>query len=979
MPFDSARIPTGTESIHECPPWRKFVSAPLPEVDTPDSGQNAGMSYPGPMSYGGGGGDSVFQIVWRGKWLILLSIIVALVGAFVYLREATPMYQSTSQILVDKPSPQIRSDVPVPVGSTLGNYLATQAGMITSSEIVSAALRDPNVLTLPTLADPNHVKDLLSTLAADVSKKADIIQIRASSAHPEDAAQIVNAVVRAYIRWHEANRQLSTADLLKDLNRQLEQRMSELNRKRQARVLFEQRNPEVVERARSGAVSRKLDLLKQDLVVAQLNGIQQDSYYKRLVQLAPEPNQFRQYVYGQLASLMTATDDGERGRVTEALSKTRLQFEELAAAGTARQSQMTMLQSRERQLTQRMADLDKEFVQRCLTTAKAVKEDAGAREQSLTKMYAAELEKVQAVTSQDSEYAFIISECQTLENLYNSLLTQINSLDLNAQLEGLRVYIMAKAVPATAPFSPQRGRVIGIGLMLGFMMGAGLSFVRDWRDQRVRSADEIVAILDVPILGAIPAMSRQAVAHSQQLQAVSNSRESEACLAIRTALLYGLPQEQARTILVTSPGPLEGKTTLVNSLGVAMAQAGQKTLIIDADLRKPTRRRVLLGDGQAVGLVGVLTGTVALDEAIRSTETEGLSVLVSGQSPSNPSELLHGQVFAAVLEQLKRQYDRILVDSPPVAVVTDAQILATLCGSTLLVLRAEKSSRILTQRARDALLAVGVRVAGAVVNDVPKRTGRYGCYSGYGYYRPQQGSNGHNGAHQESPADVAGRPDNDASRGEMKQCDSPATPTEQCRQGDPHPGIGVPPLEIKEYGPQVPHKELPTDAGTQVQDGTPTPKKDKMSRPNDHLAYVVRKAASHELTVNGIPSPEKQQSNRKATPDKASTGSDLNSQTGASTPKEKKNGRKAASHGLPPQAGAPPESGAPINGKKRNGRKAATDERPANTGAQPKADDLTPEKENHGAAEKAPPTNADPHPDKEDPAEKWKRWLRGDK
>jgi uncharacterized protein involved in exopolysaccharide biosynthesis len=175
------------------------VSAPLPEVDTPDSGQNAGMGYRGPMSYGNMG-ESLFQTIWRGKWLILLSTIVALAGAFVYLREATPMYQSTSQILVDKPSPQIRSDVPVPVGSTLGNYLATQAGMITSPEIVSAALRDPNVLTLPTLADPNYVKDLLSTLAADVSKKADIIQIRASSAHPEDAAQIVNAVVRAYIR-----------------------------------------------------------------------------------------------------------------------------------------------------------------------------------------------------------------------------------------------------------------------------------------------------------------------------------------------------------------------------------------------------------------------------------------------------------------------------------------------------------------------------------------------------------------------------------------------------------------------------------------------------------------------------------------------------------------------------------------------------------------------------------------------------------
>ncbi|MGE5294711.1 MAG: GumC family protein [Solirubrobacterales bacterium] len=787
---------------------------------TADDGQNGGMGYPGPMSYGNMG-ESLFQTLWRGKWLILFSAVVALAGSFAYLRKATPMYQSTSQILVDKPSPQVRSDVPVPVGSTLGNYLATQASMITSPEIVSAALRDPNVLTLPTFADPNYVRDLVGTLAADVSKKADIIQIRASSTHPQDAAQIVNAVVRAYVRWHEANRQLSTADLLKDLNRQLEQRMNELNRKRQSRILFEQRNPQVVERARSGPASSKLDLLKQDLVVAQMNAIQQTSYYERLVQLAPEPNQFRQYVYGQLASLLTATDDGERGRVTEALSRTRLQLEELAAVGTAQRAQVTMLQNRERQLTQRRADLDKEFVERCLTVAKAVKEDALAREQLLTKMYDAELEKVQSVTLQDSEYAFIISECQTLENLYNSLLTQINSLDPDAQTEGLRVYVMAKAVPATVPFSPQRRRTMMMGLILGLMAGAGLSFVRDRRDQRVRSADEISSLLGVPILGAVPSVSRRAPAHGRQLQVASNARQWEACRAIRTTLLYGVPQERSRTILVTSPGSSEGKTTLVNSLAVVMAQAGQRTLIVDADLRKSTQGRYSSGNGSDVGLTDILTGTAALEQAIRATETDGLNVLASGQSAPNPAELLNSRAFAALLEQLQGQYDRILIDSPPVAMVTDAQILATLCGSTLLVLRAEKSSRILTQRARDALLAVGVRVTGAVVTDVPPKASRYSYYSSYGYYHPQPGSNGHQ-ARQDLLTGAAVGPEQGASLAETRESKGEAAPSERQGQGDRRTTHRAMPLEIKEYPGKAENKDPRADGNPHLDGGAPS-------------------------------------------------------------------------------------------------------------------------------------------------------------
>jgi|GEM_PF-612118 len=801
------------------------MSTQLPESDTLDNSQNVGMDYPGPMPYSDMG-QGLFQTIWRGKWLILLLTIVALTGALVYLREVTPMFQSMSQIVVDKPISQIRSDVPVPVGSTLGNYLATQASIITSPEIISAALRDPNVLTLPTLADPNYLKDLLSTLEADVSKKADIIQISASSAHPQDAAQIVNAVVRAYVLWHEATRQLSTADLLKDLNRQLEQRMNELNRKRQERLLFEQRNPEVVERARSGSVSRKLELVKADLLAAQLNRSQQDSYYDRLVQLAPEPNEFRQYVYGQLASLMTATDDGERGRVTDALYKTRLQLEEMAAAGMWQLTQQTMLQNRERQLTQRVAELNKDFVQRCLTVAKAVKEDAGAREQLLTKMYEAELEKVQGVTLQDSEYAFIISECQTLENLYNSLLTQINSLDLNAQLEGLRVYVMAKAVPASAPASPQKGRIILIGLMLGLMMGAGLSFVREWRDQRVRSADEIVTILGVPILGMIPSIPRRALMRGgQRLQFASDSNASEVCRSIRTALLCGVHGDQPKTILVTSPGRLEGKTTLVSNLGIILAEVGQRTIIVDADLRKLTPNRVFSMNGNGKGLVDVLTGKAVLQEAVQSTEIHGLDVLASGPHTSNPSELLNSRAFVNVLEQLKDRYDRILIDSPPVGVVTDAQVLAIACDATLLVLRVEESSRLSTQRAREALLAVEARVVGAVVNDVPKRDSRFSYYSGYGHYYSRRGSNGHKAVHKKLPAGVAPCPGKEGSSPEAKKPNDATAPVTPPSEGGPRPGSSLVPVEIEEYNGKAKEKAPRLNKGSRGDRGTTNPEK----------------------------------------------------------------------------------------------------------------------------------------------------------
>jgi len=580
------------------------------ESDMKDDGQNAIMAYPGPMIDGAVGHDSLFRIMWRGWWLILLSIIAGLAGAYLYLRIATPLYVSTSLILVEKPGPLPRSDVPQPVGSTSSNYLQTQASMIRSREIITAALSDPNVLTLPTLRNIGYpVEEVLRTLSASVGKNTDIISVSAKSAYPQDAPQIVNAVVRAYVRWHEANRQLSTADLLKDFNSELEKHYQELRAKRQERMMFEQRNPGVVDSMRGGIVSTTLELLKQDLASVRLNTIQQDSYYEGLKRFETDPNKLRQYVYGHRDSAAVTLDETERANLEKELTAIRLQLEEIPVTGGMAYSKITFLQDRETQIQTKIAELERDFVLSQISLAKTLSEEAHAREKQLTDMYEKEFAKVQNLSGQEAEYAFIVSECEMIESLCDSLLKQINALDLNARFEGLNIHVLEKAIPATDPSSPEAIRVMVIGLVLGLMVGAGLAFIRDWRNQAVRSADEIAAILGVPVLGAVPSMSKRgAVAHGQRLRFASDSRESEAYRAIRTALFFGALREQAMTIFVTSPARLEGKTTLVSNLGIAMAQAGQKTIIVDADLRKPMQHRVFSIKDHDQGLTGVLSG-----------------------------------------------------------------------------------------------------------------------------------------------------------------------------------------------------------------------------------------------------------------------------------------------------------------------------------------------------------------------------------
>ena len=242
----------------------------------------------------------------------------------------------------------------------------------------------------------------------------------------------------------------------------------------------------------------------------------------------------------------------------------------------------------------------------------------------------------------------------------------------------------------------------------------------------------------LPVLGVVPAMSRrhQMPARGRMVFLRPDSQEAEAFRTVRTAVFFGAPREKAKTILVTSPAAGDGKSTLVSNLGIAIASAGQKTIIVDADFRRPMQQVVFSTNHQERCLNNVFAGKIRLAEAIQPTEVKGLSLLTCGPGFLNPAEIINSRQFARLLQCLGQAYDRVLIDAPPVTVVTDAQILGAICDFSILVLKADKSTRKVAQRAIDALQSVGARLLGVVVNEVHRDGSRYGYYGGY------HGSNG---------------------------------------------------------------------------------------------------------------------------------------------------------------------------------------------------------------------------------------------
>ncbi len=208
---------------------------------------------------------------------------------------------------------------------------------------------------------------------------------------------------------------------------------------------------------------------------------------------------------------------------------------------------------------------------------------------------------------------------------------------------------------------------------------------------------------------------------------------AEAFRTVRTNIQFTSVEKTVKTILVTSAEPGEGKSTVLANLGVAMAQAGQKVLIVDCDLRRPEQHK-FFGVRANPGLTSLLMDDASIEEAVQDTAVENLQIISSGAIPPNPSELLGSERFKLVLDRLAEDYDRVLVDSPPAGIVTDSVVMAGKVDGVLLVVFSERTKADHVKLAQAQLVKAGGNILGVVLNRMSKQSGRYKYYNNY-YYR----------------------------------------------------------------------------------------------------------------------------------------------------------------------------------------------------------------------------------------------------
>ena len=297
------------------------------------------------------------------------------------------------------------------------------------------------------------------------------------------------------------------------------------------------------------------------------------------------------------------------------------------------------------------------------------------------------------------------------ERTYATLLEQYERARTAEALRANTVSVLEPAVVPKAPSSPSLALNVALGIVVGLTGGIGLAFLFEHLDTKLYTTQEIEAATALPTLATIPATHKRG--HSAIYN--GNSPKEEAFRRLRTNLITLNREAPQRSVLVTSAGPREGKSTVVANLAVSMAKSGQRVLIIDTDFRRPAMPRIfdLPND---VGLSNVLQQEVPLADALQESRLFGVSVLTSGPVPPNPGELLGSAQMLNLIEQLSNQFDLVLLDTPPLGSVVDAAVLAPCVDNVLLVVGLAQTRREAVQAAYQQLAKVKPRSIALVVN-----------------------------------------------------------------------------------------------------------------------------------------------------------------------------------------------------------------------------------------------------------------------
>jgi len=695
-------------------------------------------------------------ILRKHQWLILTFLLTVVTVVTVATFKMKPVYQATALVEVDREAQNVlpfQTEDSYSEYMDAEDYIQTQMKVLQSETLALDTIRSLDLASYPEFggasgsqlvrpASPGDKRPailgaFLGRLGVQRVPNSRLIEVTFSAQNPQLAARVVNAHLQNFIEQNFKSKYDATTRASGWLSSELEELRLQVEKSEDARIAYQRQNQIWQVDEKQDITTQKLADLSNAVTAAQTDLAAKEAAYR----MASDGN------VDALASM------SKNGVVADLLQRKSALDESYAEAMNQYGPNFPKVQ----RIADQQKEIQKDLAKARQTVIEGVRQDYETAKQRVALLQdelTAQKAEANNMAEKLVQYNILEHDAKANRQLYDGLQEKLKEATISAGLRSSNIRIVDPALVPTTPSAPRKTRNILLSILVGLVGGIGLAVFREYLDNTVKSPDDIESLTGLPSLAVVPALPDSDGRHGRFSRLVGDgnapevtaprvellsyvqpkSQISEAFRGLRTSLLLSQAEHPPQVILVTSALPREGKTTAAVNLAVTLAQLGDRTLLMDSDLRKPGIRRALnLTAGKEGGLSSYLAGVSSLDDVmIPHPAISNLTALTTGPVPPSPADLLSSHRMREGLQELRRRFKFIVIDSPPIMAATDAVILSALTDGVLLVVRSGNTPKEAFTRARDLLSAVKCRLLGVVLNAVDSSAPDY--YYSYRYY-----------------------------------------------------------------------------------------------------------------------------------------------------------------------------------------------------------------------------------------------------
>lgn len=695
-------------------------------------------------------------ILRKHQWLILSFLLAVVTIVAIATFRMQSVYVATARIEIDRENANIlpfQGADPYEFMLDQDNYIETQSKILTSETLALQTIRSSGLGARAEYASPSGPSEALAIGSLENQKRppelgaflgslsvkrvpnSQLLDVSFESTDPQFAARVVNEHIKNFQEQNIRARYDETTRATTWLHDELDELKIKVQQSEDKRIAYERQNQIWTLDDKQNITTQRLADINKELTDAQEDRMKKQALYEFAKSGGDaEVPQIRDNVVLQslIQKHQTAEEDYD-----DALSQYGPNFPKVIRLKSQVKDIEQLIQKEKASILNSIENDYREAKQREGLLVQALDDQKG---------------EANVMAERLVEYNIIKREAEANKALYDGLMTKLKEVGISAALQSSNIRVVDPAMIPAYPSRPAKTRNIALAFLIGLVGGIGLALMREYLDNTVKTPDDIETLARLPSLAVVPQFAdgngngnRKGLlsgistnGHDKRIELVAQhlpkSQMSEAFRALRTSLLLSQPGRPPQVILVTSALPREGKTTAAANLAVTLAQLGDSTVLVDADLRKPGVGRLLnLGNGKYAGLSSYLAGVSTLDlVTVPHPAIPNLVAIPTGPLPPNPADLLSSNRLAEAIAELRTKFKFVVIDSPPVMAATDAVILSVQTDGVLLVVRSGETPKEAFTRTRDLLTSVKCHILGVVLNAVDAGAPDY--YYSYRYY-----------------------------------------------------------------------------------------------------------------------------------------------------------------------------------------------------------------------------------------------------